>query len=867
MLTDRHASRARKSAAVALALSVVASTLLVSPASVGANDDVQPIDFDYGDYYYETPEGYRTTDTDGDGIDPWGCEAYTYPYNPEPYWEVEPERSRPGRITDSLTAQVEANIAHAETQEGDCWYNEAERQLHAINYARAYSGVPALKPWFSNEHAEAAAQAQVDCSCSLRHWGEISQQFNDEFPGVTGVELISSGSGYSGLYSSLAHRFHFMDPNADYVSFALVDRYFVMIVITSDRRIPDYDQSGFLTWGDRYDSLEERNWVVGPEVGTGFRKADSNLSAWGAALRESVGAEWNAADRVWEPEIPYEIPTPLNVDETLNTVIHDPWDDPIITWQSPQVDTVNYEEDILHLVNDMRRTLADDDVNWPDLHPEPLERFAPSDTRPDPRTVEGGELDLGSAWYEYWKGPGDFEEGDLLAGFVPEWKRSEDFSVFNNQRTPLAHAGLALEIDQNYRTLLGSNSTYLEVSIECAYVDGIPNGSLRVFLTVIANPAQPNTDAIPRGHEIDGWGQYNFERNNISAETEQRLEDTYGNPSTATPCPAPPPPPVPPQYCNDLVVTVDLTREEQPTDGDDVILGTAGNDRIEALGGNDVICALGGDDVIFGGDGNDVIFAGEGGDYVVGGAGNDLLVGGAGSDLLNGGDGTNELQGDELDKKFVDGEIVPLIETIRDSSEPALSPIENAEVVHYCDGHEVTVDLAKDQKPTEGDDVIRGTAGNDQIHALGGNDVICGLGGNDVINGGDGKDLILGGAGDDIINAGQGLDIAYGQGGDDFIAGGKGKDTLIGGDGNDDLRGNEGTDTIDGGPGNDELRGGQKADVIFGGSGDDNLVGGTRPDVLDGGQGLDSYNGGGGTDVCAADPLGFTEVRLRCELS
>lgn len=57
--------------------------------------------------------------------------------------------------------------------------------------------------------------------------------------------------------------------------------------------------------------------------------------------------------------------------------------------------------------------------------------------------------------------------------------------------------------------------------------------------------------------------------------------------------------------CNGLVVTVDIGAGEEPTDGDDVILGTKGADVINALEGNDTICGLGGEDLVAGGGGMD----------------------------------------------------------------------------------------------------------------------------------------------------------------------------------------------------------------------------------------------------------------------
>ena len=202
-----------------------------------------------------------------------------------------------------------------------------------------------------------------------------------------------------------------------------------------------------------------------------------------------------------------------------------------------------------------------------------------------------------------------------------------------------------------------------------------------------------------------------------------------------------------------------------------------------------------------------------------------------------------------------------------ESPEPSTStPQIPDETPQFCNGVEVTVNLAAGQRPTNADDVILGTEGEDVINAGDGHDVICAQGGDDVINAGNGADTVFGGDGNDTINAGQGRDTVFAGAGNDFVSGGKGKDMLVGGAGNDELRGNEGTDVLNGGSGDDLLRGGQKADALSGGQGEDVLVGGTRPDLLDGGAGLDEYNGGGGIDSCLPDPANLLEQRVSCEL-
>lgn len=187
--------------------------------------------------------------------------------------------------------------------------------------------------------------------------------------------------------------------------------------------------------------------------------------------------------------------------------------------------------------------------------------------------------------------------------------------------------------------------------------------------------------------------------------------------------------------------------------------------------------------------------------------------------------------------------------------------------VAECNGLAVTVDLALGQLPTNGNDVIRGTAGADIIDGLGGDDVICGLQGNDTIDGGDGFDKVFAGQGNDTINGGVGNDRLVGGPGNDIISGGNGNDRIQGGPGSDQLFGQNGTDRIAGNDGNDMLSGGGADDRLFGNLGRDMLFGNDGDDVLRGGAWLDEMDGGAGTnDGCTlTDPAGLVELRVRCE--
>lgn len=107
--------------------------------------------------------------------------------------------------------------------------------------------------------------------------------------------------------------------------------------------------------------------------------------------------------------------------------------------------------------------------------------------------------------------------------------------------------------------------------------------------------------------------------------------------------------------CAGRSVTVEIRFGEQPTDGDDVILGTPGDDVIDALGGNDIVCALGGDDTVRGARGNDRLIGGRGNDVLIGNSGRDRLRGGPGDDRLVGGRGPDRLAGNAGDNTCIGG--------------------------------------------------------------------------------------------------------------------------------------------------------------------------------------------------------------------
>ncbi|MEA5519782.1 glycerophosphodiester phosphodiesterase family protein [Limnoraphis robusta Tam1] len=150
-------------------------------------------------------------------------------------------------------------------------------------------------------------------------------------------------------------------------------------------------------------------------------------------------------------------------------------------------------------------------------------------------------------------------------------------------------------------------------------------------------------------------------------------------------------------------------------------------------------------------------------------------------------------------------------------------------------------------EPTDGDDILAGSANSD---------IIAGLLGNDVINGGDGDDILRG----DLNSRSPGGSI----GGNDTISGGLGNDQIGGKGGNDLLFGDEGDDLIWGDDGDDIIRGGLGNDTLTG----DDFSGGQGSDtfILAVGEGTDTIvDFELGIDVIALANLTFTDLNLTSE--
>ncbi|MER7557769.1 calcium-binding protein [Nocardioides sp. NPDC126508] len=162
----------------------------------------------------------------------------------------------------------------------------------------------------------------------------------------------------------------------------------------------------------------------------------------------------------------------------------------------------------------------------------------------------------------------------------------------------------------------------------------------------------------------------------------------------------------------------------------------------------------------------------------------------------------------------------------------------SAQSVPTCDGSIVTVNLATGDAPTEGDDVILGTAEADVIDGRAGDDIVCGDDGADTIRGGPGNDKIFGGAGDDRSRDGGGNDhVDLGAGKDQVSyedattgvsvalsntdvqnTGGGGADSLVGVE---NILGTSYEDVLTASPAGSDIDGRGGADVVYSGIGYD----------------------------------------------
>ncbi len=84
----------------------------------------------------------------------------------------------------------------------------------------------------------------------------------------------------------------------------------------------------------------------------------------------------------------------------------------------------------------------------------------------------------------------------------------------------------------------------------------------------------------------------------------------------------------------DLVNIIIPSNGDNPTQQNDLILGTTGDDIMRGKKGDDCIVGGGGNDTLRGNNGNDVLIGGDGDDRLIGGNNNDICYGGSGANTF-----------------------------------------------------------------------------------------------------------------------------------------------------------------------------------------------------------------------------------------
>lgn len=257
--------------------------------------------------------------------------------------------------------------------------------------------------------------------------------------------------------------------------------------------------------------------------------------------------------------------------------------------------------------------------------------------------------------------------------------------------------------------------------------------------------------------------------------------------------------------------------------GDDIVSAGAGNDNVHAGQGNDLIAGETGNDTIDAGEGDDTIVFnhGDGHDRLSAGAGTDTLSFGASITpamlaasfdrdgrvvlIVDGGTGgsitleetrADNLPGDLERIQFIDADGQArifdfagwlrangnvLLATTTDTAlafdgtsfelTGSAAPAGGLEAIAFAQAGDLfaSANLANNT-PTDGNDVLYGTAADDTLDAGAGNDIVIGLAGDDMLDGGAGNDIIYGGWGADTLSGGTGRDELYGEwGGDAYL--------------------------------------------------------------------------------------------------
>lgn len=264
----------------------------------------------------------------------------------------------------------------------------------------------------------------------------------------------------------------------------------------------------------------------------------------------------------------------------------------------------------------------------------------------------------------------------------------------------------------------------------------------------------------------------------------------------------PPPPPPPAEDTTDKVIS--------GTDSNDTLSGAAGNDTIKGRLGDDILNGGKGNDYLEGNAGNDVFYGGLGIDKMKGGDGVDKFIYKSASE---GGDTIFDFRGNvgekidmtdvfasvpnfSADQAFTDGflrlaqngtnvEIYLDMDGLAGTNAAevlfltlASNSLSNVKATSFILPTTGSVTPPPPPPPvddnppppppppppvgstvpTEGNDVLTGTAAKETIQGRGGDDIIKGMDGADTLYGNNGNDRLIGGLGADILKGGDGAD-------------------------------------------------------------------------------------------------------------